>query len=1080
MAGDHPRLFFDAAEVPAFRAKADKPPWKDMLAAIEWAIEHDSNNSYETAIPRPANPAALHLFRGSGTKDYAGAALSDCLFLIFRPDLEGKPVWAQAGYKSLTRAGRAMQVLLTYDLCQDAWKGVTMPATFTIRDGRTFDVPKEFVGQDINAFISNALKENADSLVKGGGSGWPGDQKTGNNWMAVRFGTAALSYLGCDEPREQWQKNFETAMRMVLRHKQAILSMSSSANGWNPEGIAYAQYPGWTTYPLVIALLRLEGRDLIKEVPAMQKELWATYQGVLPLARHSRVSGPGEERKGWGLGLRPDFTDDHPVWEAEGTASLAFAVAPKEYLPGMKWLYRRLCGDLGDRTWDSASGNGLYSLLFYPADLEEKNPADVWGRTWKDDAFGMFIFRNRFQDGDDFVLQTVAKLRPAFGGHEGRDALSFRLWGLGVPWAVGSGRTSDQRGQTSVFPGDPEDGTTPPRGLVPSVRSSFLRRNGDGYVVMHIVLSDTGVSEQTRRIVTDFSGESGAPALVLVSDSSEDGRFWRMNTPDFNTITTGPNSFTITSPQGSRLDATILWPASGVSPRTGTFQRGSPFAFGELGYDPAGGKSGKGAYTTQNKWVDFQSPDGNFLVALTVVPSGSTPPKIGAKGQGSRQTVTAGKRVVSLAGDTVSVDGWTRPDLKTSTPSSGQQFNGGAADIAVSGIAEDPDGINLVEVSLDGQPAIAARLATDGTWDATLPKVPPGPRELSVRAVDKVQDESSSLVAFRVNRTQPPAITLTSGDVKIQPGENVSLIGTVSDPEGREVTVELLAGEAALGKADVSDGKFHFDWKAVPIGDFAVTALATDADGDVATAGPLRVATPFPIGKGNVSEATRLWVGDYGNFPSPVNDKSKNGFHPRPGGGHRWSIQDIDGEPALAVREVQKWDFRDRQLWILGSESVKNWRLEWRMKMESPLDARPEAFVHFGAGSEGPLTMDFRPVESVRFDELRKTSNNTTRLWYHATNGNRPEIGWTVTSHTKADEGFPDRPGNQSSGIPDNNWHNYKMERVGRTLKVWCDNRLILEAENPWIASMGPVGFGNERNAGSHFAIRDISFTPLK
>ncbi len=1083
-AAEHPRLFCDAADVPKFRAKADQSPWKDMLESISWAVDHDRNNGYERGLPRAANAAALYLFRGDAAD--ADSSLNDCLYLILSPDRDGKPVWGDPGYKSLTRAGRANQVLQSYDLCYDAWKGKTLPEKFTTRDGLTHEVPKELVGGDVNAFISKSLKENADSLVKNGGKGWPGSGKWGNNWNAVRYGTAVLSYLACDEPRESWQKDFDGAMRNLVKHKQANLSTSPQANGWNPEGIAYAQYPGWTTYPLVVALRRLEGRDLIEEVPAMENELWTTYQGVLPLPRHARVSGPGETREGWGLGLRPDFTDDHPVWEAEGTAALAFAVSPKEYLPGLKWLYRRLCGDLGDRTWDTASGNGLYSLLFYPADLEEKNPAEVWGKTWKDEAFGVFIFRNRFQDGDDFVLQTVAKLRPTFGGHEGRDALSFRLWGLGVPWAVGSGRTTDQRGQTSVFPSDPEEKATPPPGLVPAVVDAFLRRNGDGYVVMKMAMSDTGVSDHTRRIVADYSGESGAPALVLVSDSSEDGQFWRMNTPDFNTITTGPNSFTITGPQGQRLDATILWPASGVTPRTGTFERGSPFAFADINYDPAAAGNGMAGYGTQNKWVDFESPDGKFLVAITVVPADAQAPKVTSKGEGVSQTVEVGKRVIVLGGNQISVDGWTRPEVSISRPGVGDTFHAGETDVQVSGTAADVDGIERVEVSLDGRRAEPAEVQDDGSWQLVFAKVAPGPHEVSARATDAVGDEGAAVAAFEIHKTQPPTVVLEAPgkDAVVKPGSDVIFEGTVADPEGREVKVSLRAGEKEIGKAEVEDGKFRYVWEAVPVGEYEVTAQAVDADGDQTDSEPLRVLVPYAIGKGNVSEATRLWVGDYGDFSSPPEVKAQNGFNPQVDGAQRWSIREVDGAPALHVRESQKWDFGDRFLWVRGSKGVKNWRLEWKMKMESSLEKRPAAMVHFGTGIAGPLTMDFRPVESVRFEGKRKGpppkgSSDTTRLWYHATNGNRPEIGWTVTAHTKDDEGFPDKPGTTSAGIPDDQWHSYKMERVGRTLKVWRDDKLILEAENPWIASVGPVGFANERVGGDLFDVKDISFTEL-
>lgn len=1082
--GVHPRLFFGPEEVPGFREKAPRAPWKDMLAAVEWAVDHDFNNNYTTAIPRPANDAALHLFRGSeGGVDYASRALNDCLFLILAPDREGKAVWAQTSSRSLTRSGRAKQVALSFDLCHGAWAGRKVPAEFKTRDGKSHRVPAEVAGQDVNAFISKSLKLNADSLVKSGGPGWPGDGKAGNNWHAVRFGGAALSYLACDEPRAEWEASFQSALRGLIRHKQANLSTDPKANGWNPEGIAYAQYPGWTTYPLMIALRRLEGRDLAAEVPAMALELWSTYQGVLALPRYSRLSGPGEARRGWGLGLRPDFTDDHPVWDGEGTAALAFAVAPKELLPGIKWMFRRLCGDLGDRTWDAASGHGLYSLLFYPADLEEKNPAEVWGRTWKDEAFGMFIFRNRFQDGEDFVLQTVAKLRPTLGGHEGRDALSFRLWGLGVPWAVGSGRTTDPRGQTTLFPADPEEKASPPRGLVSKVNASFLRRSGDGFTVLSMEQSDTGVTRHTRRLLVDYSGGSGAPALVVVSDSSENGRFWRMNTPEFNTITTGPNRFTVTSPEGHRLEAVILWPAGGVMPRTGKFQRGNPFVYGDRGHDAAAGLMGSQGYSTQNAWVDFESPDGQFLVALTVVPKGTEPPEVRGEGEGALQTIRAGGRTVRMQAEGAVVDGWTRPEVRIRQPQDGSALESGASGVKISGTATDPDGVERVLVLLNGREVAQVKPDRGGNWETPPQAFPPGEHRIEVRAVDAQLDEGTADVSFRVHRGRPPELVLGAPvepeGGQVPAGGEVVVEGRVADPDGGAVQVEMLANGERLAAVAPQEGQFRWVWKPVPIGTFDLAVAAVDADGDKKVIPAGRVAARFPVGTGSVSEATRLWVGDYADLRSPVQMKGAKGFHPQPEGVERWSIQQVDGAPAFRVRGVQRWDFAHRHLWILGSEKAKNWRLEWTMKMETPLEERPEAYVHFGAGSDGPLAMDFRPVESVKFGQSRQTAPTTTRLWYLGPNDNRMEIGWTVTAHTQADAGFPDRPGTTSAGIPDNKWNRYKMERSGRTLKVWRGDQLILEAESPWIASPGPVGFGNERTKGSTFAVRDIEFTPL-
>jgi hypothetical protein len=119
------------------------------------------------------------------------------------------------------------------------------------------------------------------------------------------------------------------------------------------------------------------------------------------------------------------------------------------------------------------------------------------------------MFRNRYQDANDFVMQTHGNARPNLGGHQGPDGLSFRIYGLGVPWCVGSGRTSDPRGQTGIFQYDPNTITSSGSPLVPSIIDTFLRPNGDGYTVMNMDTTEIGVSNHTRRIITDYSGRAG-------------------------------------------------------------------------------------------------------------------------------------------------------------------------------------------------------------------------------------------------------------------------------------------------------------------------------------------------------------------------------------------------------------------------------------------------------------------------------------------------------------------------------------------------------------------------------------------
>lgn len=1082
VAQTHPRLFFDAAAIPGYQAKANTAPWSTMLSSIEWNTERDLTGGYDANRPFAQAFAALHLFKGSGAApaDYANQARLAVLWNISAPDASNVTVWANNGYKSLSRAGRQLGTAIAFDLCHSAWTTEVVPASFTTPNGITYNVPATYVGMNLNAAVSLALKLNADSLVASGGSEWPGDTKTANNWFAVRYGSALLGYLACDEAESGWSTNYNTCLSKLRTHLDANLTKRADANGWNPEGIAYAQYPGYFMYPAAFALKRAKNVDLTTEYPAMKKALWATYQGVLPIYRYSRTTAPGDTRNGWAMGVRPDLTDDHNGWDPEGTAALAFAFAPTEYLPGLKWMYRRLVGDLGDNSWDVSTGNGLWSLLFYPdTAVTEQNPTNVWGNIYEDRSYGVYVFRNRFQDANDFVMQTHGNLRQNNGGHYAADGLSFRLYGLGVPWAVGSGRTTDPRGQTNVFPDDPNNVTDSQTRLVPTLIDTFLRANGDGYTVMNMDTTEIGVANQTRRIVTDYSGVSGAPGYFIISDSSNNGTHWRFNTPDFNTITTDntARTFTITGPDGQKLNGTVLWPQT-VTFRTGTFDRPNSFFYKEVGVTP-----GTNTYLTNNKWVDFAgNGDGKFLVAITVTDAAAAIPTVTSTGTGVVQTITAGARTVSVNNNVINVSGWTKPNVSISTPTHNQQFNNGATNVSVSGTSSDADGMSKVEIYLDGVKSGDAALDTmTGAWSYTLPNVPVGAHTIEARAFDGVNDQNSVTRLFQVNNTQPPLLAFTFPTVATapQPGQTVVLQGTASDPEGSLNRVEIwINGTKTTTNATISSGNWSYNWTNVPVGQHTLQAIAFDGAGDFTATSPFVITVSQRFANTNFGDGAK-WLMANKVF---VSSDTQSGS-PTVAGTRRWRILEHEGDLRLHCREIQSFDYAAHQLFSQGTNLWANWRMEYKFKSDEDytLTPDPESFITFGTGLAGGVTLDMRRTNGVAKLNSYTQYNKGTRVWYYGNSGTRPEIAWSLNAHVNGQPGYPNNPASDKAGNPGATpqWNTVKIDRIGRTMKVWVNNQLIMDGNDGWLGTKGPIILANERNTGSSTWYDDVALTQL-
>lgn len=553
---EHPRLLFGAQDVEMLRAKVEVAPFGQMLQSIRTSAADPVDRSefssvlYDMSI---RHHAQVYLLTGEPRH----AKLAERLALELIADEE---FWQDPESKGLTRAAGAWSVAMAYDLCFDAWAPTT------------------------RARVSEELYQAAQGLMKSMGAG--ANNQIANNWQGVRYGTVILSSLSCDEPGSEALAR--KAYKGLVRHIKANLG----TNGWNPEGIGYTIYPATFTAPAGVAAARAGIGDLREDTPQYRQTFWTTLAGTVPMSTQGNA-----------LGLRADLSDDHPVWRPHGTAAMAFYYAPQEQLGALRWMYDRFVGLEGDQSWDCDRwGGGLYSVLYYPVDVEPENPSKSLGMNYVDDSHGLVIFRNRFQDEDDIVAVVNAHARQPRGCHGGADTNTLRILGLGSVFATGSGRTQNAGGQTNLFletPPSRGDG-----GLGELVDWEF-DASGGGHAVTRG--SCMGVEDHVRRFVVDFSGECGAPALFVNSDASLNGRVWRLNTPEFNTITTDADSFTITSPVGSSMKVTVLEP-KGASFRTGSFERGAnsdaPFPY-------------RGAPYRNNKWIEFDC-DTRAAVLMTL------------------------------------------------------------------------------------------------------------------------------------------------------------------------------------------------------------------------------------------------------------------------------------------------------------------------------------------------------------------------------------------------------------------------------------------------------------------------------
>lgn len=173
----------------------------------------------------------------------------------------------------------------------------------------------------------------------------------------------------------------------------------------------------------------------------------------------------------------------------------------------------------------------LWLYVNYPLDMEARGPAGILPKTWEASQFGYHGFRNGWDD-DAFLVQVWAKAFNSAAG--GGNAGVFRITGLGEHWSqpgtfrfgenlvllpyadfnrgalgkvVHSETHADGSGGVTIDMSDVYAGATE-NGLLYEDYGS-IRHLGS--------FTETGLSG-LRSIAVDYSGKSGAPALIVIVD----------------------------------------------------------------------------------------------------------------------------------------------------------------------------------------------------------------------------------------------------------------------------------------------------------------------------------------------------------------------------------------------------------------------------------------------------------------------------------------------------------------------------------------------------------------------------------
>lgn len=510
---EYPRLIFRRSQLPELRAKAKTRAGKEMLARLQQTLQ--APVYYEGYVPTGGYHAAGY-----------------CLLWLLQDDVKAAAAAGKLVENSMARPGKRLLeqspivagVALAYDLCYGAW------------------TPER------RQRVSRWLLGQANWLLKGDSpkNGW--NNNPWSNWNGRARAAAGLAALALiDDPQFPQARRFS---QLAERHIRRYLKTAIGNSGFGIEGDHYTtEVFTLTVFPFLQAYRNATGLDLVEGSGA---EL------LLPLYLMRTVPQGGE--------LPIPAYGRHRYYAGGSLFAMGLGTLPVRLSPPVMAFFARYLGQAGDRSFGIASPyQAAYALAAYQ-EVPPENPLTVFDRVLVDEAKGFYLFRNRWQDDNDFVASIYLKRQPLGGSWSFPDVGSFRIWGLGGHWANPGPSEAEQQENTVFLPqtrpwnaGKPISFESRPdgSGTVSLRTDDIFRPNSDPPVGIGSV----------RSFAADYSGAAGVPGLFAVADrflgSTEAEEFrekvWVMHTE--GEVTLQGQRFTIRAANGATMAGTFVAPA---------------------------------------------------------------------------------------------------------------------------------------------------------------------------------------------------------------------------------------------------------------------------------------------------------------------------------------------------------------------------------------------------------------------------------------------------------------------------------------------------------------------------------------
>ncbi|MFW6061201.1 MAG: hypothetical protein ACOC93_00180 [Planctomycetota bacterium] len=491
---EHPRLFVTEQKLAKIRQATQQDGSHHQMAyqAMKQRVDQEDPTAYESnpnkyARSYMAREAALmSLLAGSEQerKKYADLAF-ETIKDIYEEKAQQR--YPHKGY-GLSRAMMSLGIGIPYDWCYDTWTSEQR------------EYVKGKIDQALDAWPSYGHANFADQRA--------------SNWVGVCRGGELVLMLAAGE-EDQRRKRYD---KLIYELTQHIVNGFGSL-GVSQEGVGYIEYPGGFLLPAVYATADIGDNSLLSH--ARRRDWWK-------LAMYAHSFQP-HERKFVQTGVAHGSNFD------EGWISLLLNLAPEDHLPHYTYFYdrhmgTRAPGGLQDK-FDSDRAGTVWAIIYYPTDVEPKDPTGVYPAGVADDR-GYYFFRNRWTDEND--IQTTVMADTVHHGHawDQPEVFALNLLAMNTRFIGGPGKSREDKLYSTLL----VDGKY---NIDQSVRytgkkGTFEADQNEAYVIVDggKLYDQLGLDSAKRHYLVRFAPNDNAAILSTLDRVRSDGEHtytWQAN-----------------------------------------------------------------------------------------------------------------------------------------------------------------------------------------------------------------------------------------------------------------------------------------------------------------------------------------------------------------------------------------------------------------------------------------------------------------------------------------------------------------------------------------------------------------------